>query len=48
MRSFVNTMSNQTGTTYQPQYLFQDAYQAIVGTDIETGGNGRRKGNGNG
>jgi hypothetical protein len=48
LRSFVNTMSNQIGTTYQPQYLSQDAYQAIVGTDIETGSNGRGKGYGNG
>lgn len=48
LRAFVNTMENKIGTSYQPQYLSQDAYQAIVGLDIETGSNGRGKGKGNG
>jgi len=46
LRAFVNTMENQIGTSYQPQYMSQDAYQAIVGQDIETGRNGQGKGNG--
>ena len=48
LRAFVSTMQRQIGTIYQPQYLSQDAYQAIVGSDIETGGNGQGKGKGNG
>jgi hypothetical protein len=46
LRAFVNTMENQIGARYQPQYLSHDAYQAIVGLVIETGRNGRGKGNG--
>jgi len=45
LRSFVSTIQKQTGEAYQPQYLSQAAYDAIVGTDIEMGGNGRGKGN---
>ncbi len=41
LRSFVSTLQKRAGTTYQPRYLTQDAYQAIVGSDMETGGNGR-------
>lgn len=46
LRSFVSTLQNQTGETYQPQYLSQDAYQAIVGTSIERGGPGGQGGQG--
>jgi L-amino acid N-acyltransferase YncA len=46
LRSFVSTIQRQIGITYQPQYLSQEAYQAIVDSDIETGSNGRGKGNG--
>ena len=46
LRAFVNTLQRQTGETYQPQYLSQDVYDAIVGSAIERGGN--RNGNGNG
>jgi hypothetical protein len=46
LRSFVSTLQRQTGETYLPQYLSQDVYDAIVGSDIEMGGN--RNGNRNG
>ena len=46
LRSFVSTIQRQTGITYQPQYLSQEAYQAIVGSEIESGGNRGRRGNG--
>lgn len=46
LRAFVSTLQRQTGETYQPQYLSQDVYDAIVGSAIERGGN--RNGNGNG
>jgi len=50
LRAFVSNMQNQTGTTYQPQYLSQEAYQAIIGSDIESGGsrNGQESGQGSG
>ncbi|MEJ2601375.1 MAG: DUF2202 domain-containing protein [Anaerolineales bacterium] len=44
LRAFVSTIQKQTGSSYQPQYLSQEAYQAIVGSEIESGGNGRRWG----
>ncbi len=46
LRSFVSTLQNQTGETYQSQYLSQEAYQAIVGTSIERGGPGGQGGQG--
>jgi hypothetical protein len=36
---------NGAGETYQPQYLSETAYQAIIGDDTAAGGNGG-KGNG--
>ena len=42
LRSFTSTLKTQTGATYQPQYLSQDAYQAIVSSTIEKGGPGGR------
>jgi hypothetical protein len=45
LRSFASTLSRQTGETYQPQYLDQDAYEAIVSESIERGrGRGRGRG----
>jgi hypothetical protein len=38
LRSFVNTLQNQIGETYQPKYLSLDAYQAILSASIERGG----------
>jgi hypothetical protein len=37
LRSFVSTLERQGGETYQPQYLSQAAYEAIVNTPIESG-----------
>ena len=45
LRSFVSTIQKQTGGAYQPQYLSQAVFDAIVGTGIEMGGNGQGKGN---
>jgi hypothetical protein len=42
LRSFVSTLKTQTGATYQPQYLSQEAYQAIVGNAIQRGRAGGR------
>ncbi len=48
LRSFVSTLAQQTGEVYEPGYLSQEAYDAIVSTAIESGGNGNRGGNGKG
>jgi hypothetical protein len=40
LRSFVSTLEKQTGETYQPQYLDQAGYDAIVSSPIERGGRG--------
>jgi len=48
LRAFVTTLQRQTGTTYQPQYMPEDAYQTIVGSAVERGGNGQGNGKGNG
>jgi hypothetical protein len=49
LRSFTNTITQQTGETYVPQYLSLDAYGAIIGTGIESGGaSGRGSGQGQG
>ena len=37
LRSFVSTLSKQEGETYQPQYLDQTTYDAIVGSETERG-----------
>jgi hypothetical protein len=41
LSAFTTTLARQTGETYQPQYLSLVAYQAIVDTAGDTGGNGR-------
>jgi hypothetical protein len=48
LRAFVSTMARQTGETVQPQYLSQDAYDAIINSATETGGHGNGRGTGNG
>jgi len=40
LRSFVSTLEQQTEETYQPQYLDQAAYDAIVSSPTERGGHG--------
>ncbi|MCD6291540.1 MAG: DUF2202 domain-containing protein [Anaerolineae bacterium] len=37
LRAFTSTLKEQTGATYQPQYLSQDAYDAIVNAPMERG-----------
>jgi len=44
LRAFTSTLQAQTGEVYQPQYLTQDVYDAIVSTGFGTGGNGRGNG----
>lgn len=38
LRSFTATLSRQTGESYEPQYLDQDVYDAIVNAQMESGG----------
>ena len=40
LRSFVSTLERQAGETYQPQYLDQVAYGAIIGSAMERGRRG--------
>jgi hypothetical protein len=44
LRSFTRILQQQTGEIYAPQYLSQDAYDAIISAGIETGGPGSRGG----
>ena len=37
LRSFTKTLAQQTGETYVPQYLSQDAYDVIVSTGVQSG-----------
>jgi hypothetical protein len=46
LRSFTSTLEKQTGEVYQPQYLDPAAYEEIIGTPRETGGNGSGQGQG--
>ncbi|MBN2146861.1 MAG: DUF2202 domain-containing protein [Anaerolineales bacterium] len=51
LRAFVNTLQSQTGETYQPQYLSQEAYDAILSAQAGRGGQaggGQGQGNGKG
>jgi hypothetical protein len=41
LNAFTSTLYQRTGVAYQPQYLSLEAYQAIVDTVGDTGGNGR-------
>ncbi|MEZ4664795.1 MAG: DUF2202 domain-containing protein [Caldilineaceae bacterium] len=41
LRAFTSTLSRQTGEAYQPQYLDQAAYDAIINSEVERGGRGR-------
>jgi hypothetical protein len=45
LRAFTNILSQQTGETYQPQYLSAEQYQTIIN---RTNGKGNQGGNGNG
>jgi hypothetical protein len=49
LRAFVSNLERQTGEEYQPVYLDQDAYQAIISGAAERGGGyGGNGGSGNG
>ncbi|MEA3327985.1 MAG: DUF2202 domain-containing protein [Chloroflexota bacterium] len=41
LRAFTSTLEKQTGEIYQPQYMTQDAYNAIVSDDNRRGGRGK-------
>jgi hypothetical protein len=43
LQAFANVLTQQTGETYQPQYLSADQYQVIISS---TNGNGNQGGNG--
>jgi hypothetical protein len=47
LRAFASNLERQTGETYQPIYLDQEAYQAIIGAVGERGNGYGRAGNGN-
>lgn len=44
LKAFTSALTQQTGETYQPQYLPADQYQVII---TSTSGNGNSNGNGN-
>jgi hypothetical protein len=48
LRAFVSNLERQTGEVFQPAYLDQEAYQAIVGGTTGQGGGNGRFGDGNG
>jgi hypothetical protein len=49
LQAFVTNLERQTGELYQPIYLDQDAYQAIInGATARGNGNGGNGGGGNG
>lgn len=44
LRSFVSSLERQTGETFQPQYLSQEAYNEIISGSFETGRGGGQMG----
>ncbi|MFZ0532795.1 MAG: DUF2202 domain-containing protein [Anaerolineales bacterium] len=46
--AFVSTLNIQTSETYQPQYLSAEAYETIISTSMQTGGNSYGNGDGQG
>ncbi len=44
LRSFVSSLERQTGETFQPQYLSQEAYDEIMSGSFETGKGGGQMG----
>jgi len=49
LRAFVSTLERETGESHTPQYLDEDAYDAIISGTVETGGwGGRGSGSGQG
>ena len=48
LRSFVSSLERQTGETFQPQYLSQEAYDEIISGSFESGKGGGQMGGGMG
>jgi hypothetical protein len=48
LRAFVSNLERQTGEVFQPAYLDQEAYQAIIGGTAGRGAGNGRFGGGNG
>ncbi len=48
LRAFVSTLEQQTGETYEPQYLDRETYDDIVNAPVESGGYGRGTSRGGG
>ena len=48
LRSFVSVLEKQSGESYQPQYLTQEAFNTIINSAMENSGNGRGNSGGNG
>ena len=46
LRAFVSTLEIETGEIYVPQYLSQEAYDAILNAPAQAGGRGRPGGPG--
>ena len=40
LRAFVSTLMRQTGEDYSPQYMSQEAFGAIIGSEMQGGGPG--------
>ena len=41
LKAFTSTLFNQTGETYQPQFMSMENYQAIIGETDANGGQGK-------
>jgi hypothetical protein len=48
LRAFVSALNNQTGETYQPQYLSTEVYEELINANTQTGGSSSSIGNGRG
>lgn len=46
LRAFVGTLERQTGESYSPQHMGQDAYDDVLAGSVETGQMGQRNGRG--
>ena len=41
LRAFVSTLLKQTGVTYEPGYMSQDAYEIVINSGTAGGGSGK-------
>ncbi len=44
LRAFISTLMRNTGETYQPQYMTEEAYEQIISADTARGGRGQGRG----